>query len=63
MIMVGIHQCGDCGFLTKDLEKFERHNCKPLPCQHRPEWIKQRPDKSFYCTVCRAMIWEQERLF
>lgn len=53
--------CEDCGFTTQDLEKFNKHNHPK--CEHRPEWIRQRPDKSFYCTVCRAMIWEQEKLF
>lgn len=35
-----------------------------MKCHHdeHPEWIKQRGDKSFYCTVCRMMIYQQTTL-
>lgn len=28
-------------------------------CEHRPEWIRERGDGEYYCTVCRATIYDE----
>jgi hypothetical protein len=32
-------------------------------CEHRLAWIRKRPDGDFYCTVCRKVLYEQDKLF
>ncbi len=32
-----------------------------MECSHdeHPEWIRQRPNEDYYCTVCRMVFYEK----
>lgn len=34
-----------------------------MECEHKPEWIRMDRERGFYCTVCRAKLYEQTKLF
>lgn len=31
-----------------------------MECEHRTEWIRQRDDGDYYCTVCRMILDEED---